>query len=188
MGIESGSPAMLKKLRKSIKPEQVIRAAEYGKDSSIVFSYSLIVNLPEETFADTSMTARLIDKAMSIKKNSFVSEVHKYFAYPETPLSVEMEKRLGVNLLEGISFEQFAKFDLNGYNRKINPLKIDYKKDCLVFHRLLSRVPRQFQFNIKLICHILLRLVGRIRGLMNYYDFPVEIYLTNFVKKLVYTR
>jgi hypothetical protein len=134
------------------------------------------------------MTARLIDKAMSIKKNSFVSEVHKYLAYPETPLSVEMEKRLGVNLLEGISFERFAKFDLNEYNRKINPLKIDYKKDCLVFHRLLSRVPRQFQLNIKLVCHILLRLVGRIRMLINYYDFPVEIYLINLVKKLVYTK
>jgi len=188
MGIESGSPAMLKKLRKGIKPEQVIRAAEYGKKSSIVFSYSLIVNLPEETFADTSMTARLIDKAMSIKKNSFVSEVHKYFAYPETPLSVEMEKRLGVNLLEGISFEQFAEFDLNEYNRKTNPLKIDYKKDCLVLHRLLSRVPRQFQLNIKLIYHILLRFVGRIRKLMNYYDFPIEIYLMNFVKRLVCTK
>jgi hypothetical protein len=99
-----------------------------------------------------------------------------------------MEKRLGVKLLEGISFEQFAKFDLNEYNRKINPLKIDYKKDCLVFHRLLSRVPRQFQLNIKLVCHILLRLVGRIRGLINYYDFPVEIYLINLVKKLVYTK
>ncbi len=182
MGVESGSPSMLKKLRKGIKPEQVIRAAEYGKNSSIAFSYSLIVNLPEETFGDISMTVRLMDKTISIKKNSYVSAVHQYFAYPETPLSVEMEKRLGINPLKDINFEQFAEFDLNAYNKKVNPLKTDYRKDCLIFHGLLSKEPRQFQLNIKSIFHILLRFVGRIRKSMSYYNFPIEIYLINWIR------
>ncbi|MDD5136125.1 MAG: radical SAM protein, partial [Candidatus Omnitrophica bacterium] len=39
-GVESGSPRMLKKIKKGITPEQVISAAESGKRSGICFSYS----------------------------------------------------------------------------------------------------------------------------------------------------
>ncbi|MBC8550570.1 MAG: B12-binding domain-containing radical SAM protein [Candidatus Brocadiales bacterium] len=182
MGVESGSPAMLKMLRKGIKPEQVIRASECGKDSSIVFSYSLIVNLPEETYDDISMTVELMDRALSIKKNSFVSAVHQYLAYPETPLSIEMEKRLGSNLIKDISFEQFAEFDMNTYNKKINPLKTDYRKECLMRHGLYSKEPLQFRINIRWIFSILLRFVGRIRKSMNFYHVPVEMYLRKLMR------
>ncbi|MDR4508745.1 MAG: B12-binding domain-containing radical SAM protein [Candidatus Brocadiaceae bacterium] len=183
MGVETGSPAMLKKLRKGIKPEQVIRAAEYGKDSSIVFSYSLIVNLPEETYADVYKTVELMDKVFSIKKNSFVSAVHQYFSYPKTPLSIEMEQKLGVDPLKNITFEQFAKFDLNDYNKKVNPVKIDYRKECLIFYRLLNKVPQLFQFNIRIVARFLLRsCVGKIRQVMNCYSFPIEIYVIHWLR------
>ena len=89
IGIESGSPEILKKINKGITPRQAILAAEQGKDSSIYFSYSFLVNLPGETKKDLYMSFRLIDKLLSIKKNSFVSAIHYYFAYPGTPLSIE---------------------------------------------------------------------------------------------------
>ena len=185
MGVESGSPSMLKKLRKGIKPDQVIRAAEYGKDSSIVFSYSLIVGLPGETIDDIRMSVRLMDNAMSIKKNSNVSAVHQYFAYPETPLSIEMQRQLGINPLEDIGLGQFAEFDLNAYNKKVNPVNKDYRKDCLIFHSLKSKESRRpFLLNIKSVFHVLFRFIGRIRTSVNCYHFPIEIYLFNWVKKL----
>ena len=75
---------MLKKIKKGLTPEIVIRAANFGKKSKIVFSYSFIVNLPTETTDELLMTFSLAKKLLAIKPNSFVSAVHHYFAYPGT--------------------------------------------------------------------------------------------------------
>ena len=70
MGVESGSPRMLKKIKKGLTPELVMRAANFGKDSKIVFSYSFIVNLPTETNEELQMTINLAKKLESVTQTT----------------------------------------------------------------------------------------------------------------------
>ena len=131
IGAESGSPRMLKKIKKGITPEHLIKAAEYGKNSSIYFSYSFIADLPDEKRADLKMTFSLIDKLLSIKKNSFVSALHYYIALPGTPLSNEAENKTGHKIENQFNFEQFRDLSLKEYNRRIYPTAMNKTQKTL---------------------------------------------------------
>lgn len=182
MGIESGSPRMLKKIKKGIAPEQALQAAEYGKNSSIYFSYSFIVNFPDETRKELLMTFNLIDRLLSAKKNSFVSAVHYYFAYPATPLSIEAEKRIGFNIEEEFNFEQFGNLSLEEYNKLINPQKKDMYRKCVIYYYHKLEAPFQFRLNIKSIYSDIFRAIGIARKKANFYHLPLEIYLIDWLK------
>ena len=180
MGIESGSPKILKKINKGILPSQAISAAEVGRNSNIYFSYSFIVNLPEETRADFDMSFDLMEKLLSIKKNSFVSAIHQYFAYPGTPLSLEMERMKGRNVMESIMFENFASFSLESYNKLVNPQKADLYKECRVYYQTLLHDSDKNTISFR----TLLRVVGHIRKLFGFYAFPVEIAAKKWIKSI----
>lgn len=61
-GIESGSPRILKVIKKNIALDQVERAVRLSSQAGFIVSLNFIVNLPEETMADLAMTAALIRK------------------------------------------------------------------------------------------------------------------------------
>lgn len=60
LGVESGSPAMLKLLGKRIMPEQVVKAADLIRQSGMQLSVYLISGIPEESDADRQQTISLI--------------------------------------------------------------------------------------------------------------------------------
>lgn len=179
IGIESGSPKILKKINKGITPQQVIAAAETGKDSSIYFSYSIIVNLPDETREDFDMTFDLIDRVTSIKKNSFVSAYHNYFAYPGTPLSIEAEKNLGFSIVDIMKFEEFGELSLSSYNKLINPQKKDDMfKECKTYYYSIKeeRIGRVVSFRN------IMQIIGKVRKVFNFYHFPIELILKKLIR------
>lgn len=181
MGIESGSPRMLKKINKGITPEQAIRTAEFGRDSKIYFSYSFIINLPDETREDFNMTFDLVKKLLSIKKNSFVSAFHRYFSYPGTPLSIELEKKLGYDIADKLKFEQFSELSLESYNNLINPDINDMYRECKVYYYIIK-----YEKLEKILCFkLLFKIVGRIRMSLNFYYLPIEIIMKNRIKSFV---
>ena len=185
IGVESGSPKMLDKIKKEIRPEQVIKAAEYGKDSSIYFSYSFIVNLPDETREDFCMTFDLINKLLAIKKNSFVSAIHRYIAYPGSPLSIEAENKWGYNIEDEVSFDRFGEISLKEYNDLINFQKKDWYRECVIFYFEMQARPFQAAVHIKSIYYFIFKIIGMIRKRFNFYHLPVEIYLLEQIKSML---
>ena len=59
-GIESGSPRVLKEIKKNITFEQARKAVQLSSESGMIVSLNFIVNLPTETLEDLKMTADLI--------------------------------------------------------------------------------------------------------------------------------
>jgi len=59
-GIESGSPRILKEIKKNITLEQARRAVHLSSRAGLIVSLNFIVNLPTETMTDLKMTADLI--------------------------------------------------------------------------------------------------------------------------------
>lgn len=59
-GIESGSPRVLKVIKKGITLEQARKAVKLSSETGFIVSLNFIVNLPTETMEDLKMTADLI--------------------------------------------------------------------------------------------------------------------------------
>jgi len=180
MGVESGSPRMLKKIKKGLTPEIVIRAANFGKNSKIAFSYSFIVNLPTETNEELMMTFNLAKKLLAIKRNSFVSAVHRYFAYPGTPLAIEAEEKSGYRLEENFKLESFASMDMVEYSERVNPTKMDFNRESRVVHFEYRNLPYEFKLNGRAIMRNSFKIIGGIRDFFDFYNFGLEINLRNF--------
>ena len=66
-GVESGSPRILKIIRKNITPEQAITAARISSDLGMKVLMNFMVNLPYETIDDLKMTIDLMKRLNSIK-------------------------------------------------------------------------------------------------------------------------
>lgn len=62
LGVESGSPDILKKLGKQTTPDKIIRAADLVRQAGMQLSVYLITGIPEETDADKQQTISLIKR------------------------------------------------------------------------------------------------------------------------------
>lgn len=186
IGAESGSPKVLKKIKKGITPEQLIGAAQYGRDSSIYFTYSFIVNFPFETREDLKMTLDIMQRLVSIKKNSYISGVHRYYAYPGTPLSLEAEKQIGYKFEKHFNrLEQFANLSLDKYNNLVNKQKKDMYRECMIYHSHILLTPLPQKFGIRTVYLIIYKTLATIRRKLNFYYFPIEIYFADSLKSRI---
>jgi len=89
-GAESGSPRILKIVRKGIMPEQVINAAKTSSDVGIKVMVNFMVNLPYETIEDLKMTIDLMKKLNSIKN---VTAAYGFsIIYPGTEMEIIAKK------------------------------------------------------------------------------------------------
>ncbi len=59
VGVESGDNAMLKRIQKDIKIEQVYQVAERMRDMKIAGNFPFIVGFPEETDESVGLSHRL---------------------------------------------------------------------------------------------------------------------------------
>jgi len=85
-GIESGSPRMLKEIKKNITLEQARKAVQLSSDTGMIVSLNFIVNLPTETMEDLKMSAYLINELREYRN----TEVSYGFAliYPGTAMEI----------------------------------------------------------------------------------------------------
>jgi radical SAM superfamily enzyme YgiQ (UPF0313 family) len=157
--------------------------ANFGKDSKIVFSYSFIVNLPTETNEELQMTINLAKKLLAIKRNSFVSAIHRYFAYPGTPLAIEAEEKSGYRLEENFNLKSFASIDMPEYSQKVNPTKMGLNRESRVVHFEYSNLPYEFKLNGKAVMRNLFKIIGNIRDFFDFYKLPLEITLRKLYLK-----
>jgi radical SAM superfamily enzyme YgiQ (UPF0313 family) len=185
MGIESGSPRILKMLKKGITPENAIKAAEYGKDSSIYFSYDFIVNLPGETKKDLLMSFDLVDRLLKIKKNSYIVAFHNYIAYPGTPLSIEAERKMGFRLQDRLDLKELGELSIEKYNSLVNLKKNSSYLECLQYYYYRLKRPFELGLSLGSIYHNISRTVGLIRKKFHFYSLPLEIYCVRCFKYII---
>jgi anaerobic magnesium-protoporphyrin IX monomethyl ester cyclase len=89
-GVESGSPRILKIIKKNILPEQAIEAAKLASEAGIVVVMNFMVNLPYETMDDLKMTIELMKRLNGIKN---VKPAYGFsIAYPGTEMELMAKK------------------------------------------------------------------------------------------------
>jgi len=89
-GAESGSPRILKIIKKGIIPEQVINAAQMSSDAGMKVMINFMVNLPYETMDDLRMTIDLMRKLNRIKN---VTAAYGFsIIYPGTEMELMAKK------------------------------------------------------------------------------------------------
>ena len=104
IGVESGSPTMLKRIMKDTTVEQIIQSADMCARHNIAVIFSFIVGFPGETDNDLMKTIALVKKlrAMSPK---FDTPIFYYKPYPGSTLSSGLEAHVPDSL------DGWAEFD-----------------------------------------------------------------------------
>jgi len=86
IGVESGSPTMLKKITKDITLEQVIIAARKCIKHNIMPVMSFIIGTPGETKKEMYETLDFYDKLYKVSKKLEINGLFVYAPYPGTPI------------------------------------------------------------------------------------------------------
>ncbi|HNU96857.1 MAG TPA: radical SAM protein [Candidatus Portnoybacteria bacterium] len=92
-GVESGSPRILKIIRKNITIEQVMNAVKWSSDAGMAVLTNFMVNLPEETLDDLKQTIELMKQINKVKNCS--AAYGFTVIYPGTELEL-MAKQKGL--------------------------------------------------------------------------------------------
>ena len=104
IGVESGSPEVLKRITKDTTVDQVLQSAEMCARADVAVIFSFIVGFPDEADEDVMKTVSLVKKlrAMSPK---FETPIFYYKPYPGSVLSAD----LGSNVPQ--TLDEWARFD-----------------------------------------------------------------------------
>lgn len=111
-GIESGSPKILKKIRKEEKVEEYIEANRLLAKTKISIWYNYIVGFPEETIDDLKLTIKLAMQILDENPNANNSTFYMLVPYPGTEIT---ESFLESNRLPQ-NFEDWADFGRYNFN------------------------------------------------------------------------
>jgi radical SAM superfamily enzyme YgiQ (UPF0313 family) len=104
IGVESGSPRILKQITKDTTVDQIVDSAEMCVRHGIAVIFSFIVGFPDETDDDVMQTVTLVKKlrAMSPK---FETPIFYYKPYPGSALSSGLESHMPKSLDEWGDFD-----------------------------------------------------------------------------------
>ncbi len=119
-GAESGSPEILKKIKKDITPEEILNSAKMCLRHDIIPQYSFMIGLPGETKKDMFMTLNLIDKLIKLSDKVQILGPQAFRPYPgstlykecvasgwEEPKSLEEWSHLITNELSYLTVQNF---------------------------------------------------------------------------------
>lgn len=88
-GAESGSPEILKKIKKDIMPAEIINSAKSCLKHDIIPQYSFMIGLPGESKPDMFMTLDLIDKLLKLSGKVQILGPQAFRPYPGSTLYQE---------------------------------------------------------------------------------------------------
>jgi len=164
IGVESGSPEMLQRIRKDITLPQVIESAARCARHDIGAIYNFIVGFPGESGASIHQTMDLAARLRAMHADSETS-IFYFRAYPGNPIAEELV-RAGYRF--PASLEDWADFDFYGGReewlsheqvRQIERFKF-YQRFAFGRSRPILRRPLQW--------------VSRWRVNRRFYKFPIE--------------
>jgi len=88
-GAESGSPIILKKIKKDITPAEILHSAKMCLKYDIIPQYSFMIGLPGESKKDMRMTLDLIDKLIKLDNKVQILGPQAFRPYPGSELYQE---------------------------------------------------------------------------------------------------
>jgi len=104
IGVESGSPRIVKLIRKDTTIEQIEAAAERCARYGVAVIFSFIVGFPGETPEDVQMTVSLIKRLRAMSPD-FETPIFYYKPYPGSSLSESVKADLPESLDEWATFD-----------------------------------------------------------------------------------
>jgi radical SAM superfamily enzyme YgiQ (UPF0313 family) len=107
VGVESGSPAMLKRIKKDITVEQVLETAERCLTHGIRVRFPFIVGFPDEDDASVAATLALVKRLRAMSPD-FETEIFYFRPYPGSAITQDAVAR-GYRLPQ--TLEEWANFD-----------------------------------------------------------------------------
>jgi len=116
-GVESGSPKILKRIKKGITTAMVLRLNRKFKKLGIKVNFSFMAGFPTETKKDLEDTFRLIRYLKKDNPEATIWKINKFTPYPETAL-FELAKEYGFNSPE--TFEGWHKVHFYNHTYKHN--------------------------------------------------------------------
>jgi len=169
IGVESGSPAMLKRIKKDTTVDQVLSSAEMCARNGVAVIFSFIVGLPGETQDDVMQTVSLVKKlrAMSPK---FETPIFYYKPYPGSEISAEFAADMPQSL------DAWAKFDYvqGEAGRWVSPETFQYMERFKFYNR--------YAWGGRRIAKLPLRILAQWRCQHDWFDFPFEKWIMQRVR------
>jgi radical SAM superfamily enzyme YgiQ (UPF0313 family) len=86
IGVETGSPKIMKLIQKDITIDQVKKATELCVKYGIVTNLMFMVGFPGETWSDVCQTLELMDELDEISETVHIRGPYPYVPFPGTPL------------------------------------------------------------------------------------------------------
>jgi anaerobic magnesium-protoporphyrin IX monomethyl ester cyclase len=179
IGAESGSQEMLNLMKKDTLAEEAVLSAEKLHKHHIGASFNFIVGFPEETFSETQKTLSVVKEIKRIS-NSFEFNIFFFTPYPGTDLFFYMKNK-GYTLPKTLAEWSDIDFILySGY--WIRKKERDYV-ERFKFYTKLATESMQKEVWAKP-----LRWIANMRTQHDYYSFPIEKSMTNFVRHRIFHK
>lgn len=139
IGAESGSPRILRKLKKGISVEHILDAAKYSVTSGITFTFSFMSGVPGEEIEELLMTIDLIEKLWEINPKLLLIGPQLFRPYPGSDLFDEaVEYGLSTpNSLEEWSEETSKVVDSFSHGKKLDMTNLPWLKDPELFEKVM---------------------------------------------------
>ncbi len=183
IGAESGSPRILRLLKKDITIEQTLDAARFLHKVGLKASFSFMTGLPGEEKEDIFKTLRLIAEIAEID-DSFSFRILGPQVYRPYPGSELYLKCLKLGMKEPIAVEEWAKSPYIRSETIIDPMAYPWIKhdsrfiNNVVFYGNLQGVRLRFRFITGRA-----RKVAALRCRKLYFKFPIEKLAYNLLMK-----
>jgi radical SAM superfamily enzyme YgiQ (UPF0313 family) len=171
VGVESGSNAVLKRIRKDIKIEQVYETAHKMVRYGIAGHFPFIVGFPDESDADIQASLDCAKRLRSMSPD-FLTPIYYFKPYPGSALVIEAVAR-GFRLPQ--TLEAWAQFDYVAGEPGpwVTPEKFELIERFKFFHELAwKKVSRGKR---------LIQSIARYRCDRDNYRWPVEMLFTRWL-------
>lgn len=181
MGLESGSPKILKVLKKDITTKQSIETIEECKRFDIRPVCSFMTGLPTETREDTLKTVELIKKIKEIHPHAYIIGPQIFRPYPGAEL-YDLAKKMGFHEPENL--RRWADYDFTG--GFVSSTYLPWVKDpgfieAVEFYMGRFQNPDVKKWNV---ISTIMSYIAKYRVKNNFYDFPIDKKIFETAKRL----
>ncbi|MBN1937997.1 MAG: B12-binding domain-containing radical SAM protein [Candidatus Aminicenantes bacterium] len=180
IGAESGSPRILKLMKKDVTIEQMFRAAELCDRHGIRVLFSFMTGIPGETDADRRLTCEVMDRLERVGPSIVVNGPGVYFPWPGTPMNAMAEK-LGYRPPAKTKDWDFMVWGTRQMKMPFAPGRVR----LIEHYRRLAKRTATGSLRIPFFARILISL-ARFRWKRRFFRFPADYYLPRLV--LVWLR
>lgn len=184
IGAESGSPKILKKIKKEVTPEEIINSAKQCLAYDIDPIYSFMAGLPGEDWTDTKKTLRLIDVLTKLRGRGRVKIIgpQTFRPYPGSPLFKEC---VAYGWKTPSSLKEWSR-SMSGELNYLEPKQFPWLKHPLVIEALdvyvrLGANPLRHAWQLEVGANKILKFaflaVCRLRWKLKFFWWPIEYLL-----------